>query len=226
MQRADPVGERDDRRRPDSSTAQGKPVAQQEQRPARPPARRPRRAARPGRGRGRCRRGVGVDRHAPLSGARVPASRSITACGVTSPIGLPVPSTTAKGLPAATIPAAKLAILASGATVPPCSAPSHGAHQAARRHHLGAVHVAGEFGDIVGRRVDHQFLGRADLDDLAVLHDGDAVGQPDRLVEIMGDEDDGLAAARSAAASARPASRAGSADRAPRTARRGTRSPA
>ena len=67
-----------------------------------------------------------------------------------------------------------------------------GTHQAARRNHLGALHVAGELGDVIGRRVDHQFLRRADLDDLAVLHDGDAVGKPDRLVEIMGDEDDRL----------------------------------
>ncbi|TIN19157.1 MAG: hypothetical protein E5Y59_04780, partial [Mesorhizobium sp.] len=67
-----------------------------------------------------------------------------------------------------------------------------GAHQASRRDHLGAVDVAGELGDIVGRRVDHQLFRGADLDDLAVLHDGDAVGQPYGLVEIMGDEDDGL----------------------------------
>ena len=40
--------------------------------------------------------------------------------------------------------------------------------------------------------MEHQLLRRADLDDLAVLHDGDAIGEPDRLVEIMGDEDDRL----------------------------------
>ena len=65
-------------------------------------------------------------------------------------------------------------------------------HQALRRHHLGALHVAREFGHVVRRRMDDQLFRRSDLDDLAVLHDGDAVGEPDRLVEIMGDEDDGL----------------------------------
>ena len=65
-----------------------------------------------------------------------------------------------------------------------------------------------------------------DLHDAAVLHDGDAVGEADRLVEIVGDEDDGLLAAPPAGAGTRPASRGGSAGRAPRTARRGTRAPA
>ena len=37
-----------------------------------------------------------------------------------------------------------------------------------------------------------QVFRRADLVDAAVLHDGDAVGQADRLVEVVGDEDDGL----------------------------------
>ena len=34
-----------------------------------------------------------------------------------------------------------------------------------------------------------QFFRCADLDDLAVFHDGDAVGKPDGFIEIMGDED-------------------------------------
>ncbi len=35
----------------------------------------------------------------------------------------------------------------------------------ARREHLGPRHVAGELGDVGGRRPGHQLLGRADLDD-------------------------------------------------------------
>ena len=70
--------------------------------------------------------------------------------------------------------------------------PSSGLISAAHRQHLRARHVAGELGDVGVAGRSHQILGRADLDDHAVLHDGDAVGEPDRLVEIVGDEDDGL----------------------------------
>ena len=52
--------------------------------------------------------------------------------------------------------------------------------------------VARELGDVaVGRRQD-ELLRRADLHDAPVLHDGDAIGEPDRLVEVVGDEHDGL----------------------------------
>ena len=73
--------------------------------------------------------------------------------------------------------------------------------------------------DIVvgGRR--HDVLGRAGLDDPAALHDRDAVADLQRLVEVVADEDDRLAAAAAAARAARPAACRGSADRAPRTAR-------
>ena len=86
-------------------------------------------------------------------------------------------------------------------------------HQAPDRHDLAALHVAGEFGDIVGGGMEDQLLRRADLHQRAVLHDGDAVGEADGFVEIVGDEDDGLLEHTPAGAAARPASRAGSADR-------------
>ena len=37
-----------------------------------------------------------------------------------------------------------------------------------------------------------QLFRRSDLDDLAVLHDREPVGEPDRFIEIMGDEHDCL----------------------------------
>ena len=50
-----------------------------------------------------------------------------------------------------------------------------------------------ELGDIGIGRVQDDLLGGADLDDDAVLHDGDAVADADRLVEVVGDEDGRLA---------------------------------
>ena len=58
-----------------------------------------------------------------------------------------------------------------------------------------------------------------DFLDPALAHDHDAVGDQHRLVEIVGDEQDGLAGARHESAAARPASSRGSARRARRTAR-------
>ena len=60
------------------------------------------------------------------------------------------------------------------------------------RQDLGARRLAREFLHVAVGGPDDQLLRRADLHDLAVAHDGDAVGEPDRLVEIVGDEDDGL----------------------------------
>ncbi len=65
-------------------------------------------------------------------------------------------------------------------------------HDGAGGEDLGAGRVAGEIGDIGVGRGQHQFLGGAGLDDAPVAHDGDAVGEPYRLVEVVGDEDDGL----------------------------------
>ena len=109
----------------------------------------------------------------------------------------------------------------------PATAPPSGGRITARaRQDLGPRHVAGELGDVGGRPARATSSSGVPVwIDPAVLHDGDAVGEADRLVEVVGDEDDGLLAARSAGAGTRPASRGGSADRAPRTARRGTRAP-
>ena len=53
-------------------------------------------------------------------------------------------------------------------------------------------HVAGEPGHVLGCGVQHDVLGCADLLDAAVEHDGHSVRELERLVEIVGDEDDGL----------------------------------
>ena len=50
-----------------------------------------------------------------------------------------------------------------------------------------------ELGDIRVGRVEDDLLRRADLDDHAVLHDRDAVADADRLIEVVGDENGGLA---------------------------------
>ena len=52
--------------------------------------------------------------------------------------------------------------------------------------------MGGEGGDVFDGGGKDQFFRRGDLHDRAVLHDGDAVGQADRFVEVVGDEDDGL----------------------------------
>jgi hypothetical protein len=56
-----------------------------------------------------------------------------------------------------------------------------------------ARRIAGEFAHIIIGRRRHHVFRRGELHQLPVLHDADAVAEPDRLVEIMGDEDDGLA---------------------------------
>ena len=52
--------------------------------------------------------------------------------------------------------------------------------------------VLGEGGDIVVGRGDEDVLGAADLHDPAVAHHGDPVAEPHGLVQVVGDEDDGL----------------------------------
>ena len=49
-----------------------------------------------------------------------------------------------------------------------------------------------EFSDIIVLGVGNDFLGRADLNDLAVVHDGNVIAHADCLVEVMGDEEGGL----------------------------------
>ena len=102
------------------------------------------------------------------------------------------PSTTATGDPAASTSAAIAAIRASAGNGRAEAGTFGRAHDGPRGQDLGPRRVGGEGRDIVGGRPEQQLLGRADLDDPAVLHDGDAVGQAHRLVEIVGDEDDGL----------------------------------
>ena len=141
---------------------------------------------------------------------------------------VPAPSITATGPPRRGRPGpASATVRAGGDSAEAPSGTGPGRAMRAEAHHLGLRHGAGEF----ARRSRSPGPARVPracriCSMRAVLHDGDAVGKPDRLVEIMGDEDDGLLQHATAGAGTRPASRAGSADRAPRTARRGTRAPA
>ena len=71
--------------------------------------------------------------------------------------------------------------------------PLHRPHDRGRAHDLGAGHAIGETRDILIGRAQDQVLGCADLHDAALIHDGDAVGDLDGLVKVMGDEHNGLA---------------------------------
>ena len=55
------------------------------------------------------------------------------------------------------------------------------------------IHVADEFGDELVARRGVDLVRRADLDQLARAHDADAVGHHHRLLETVGDVDEGLA---------------------------------
>ena len=57
----------------------------------------------------------------------------------------------------------------------------------------GLVHFLGESGHVFGCRIQDYLVGRVHLFDGAVLHDGDPVGEAERLVKIVGDENDRLA---------------------------------
>ncbi len=73
---------------------------------------------------------------------------------------------------------------------------------------------------VVGGRA-HELGRRPDLDHRAVAHDRDPVAEPERLVEVVGDEHHrSCADFRPAGGPPRPACPGGSAGRAPRTARR------
>ena len=68
-----------------------------------------------------------------------------------------------------------------------------GPHHPLQGQHVRLGHLAGEVADVlVGRCADH-LVGRADLHDLAVAHDQDAVTELERLAEVVGDEDHRLA---------------------------------
>ena len=89
------------------------------------------------------------------------------------------------------------------------------------RLRLDDVGAADEIGDEARARTLVDLLGRADLDDAAVVEDGDAVGHRQRLALVVGDEDEGEAERRAAGSSVRPASPRGASGRARRAARRG-----
>ena len=67
-----------------------------------------------------------------------------------------------------------------------------------RYHHLvGSKHafeadVLGEIADVFVLGPKHDVLGRSDLRNLTVVHDGDAVAELQRLVQVVGNEYDGL----------------------------------
>ena len=67
------------------------------------------------------------------------------------------------------------------------------ADQPAQRQHARLRHVADEVADVVVGRRPHHLVRRPDLDDLAVAHDQDPVAELERLAEVVGDEDHGLA---------------------------------
>jgi len=66
-------------------------------------------------------------------------------------------------------------------------------HRGPDSHEAAAVHLLDEVLDVVVGRPEDDVLARALLDDLAVAQDGDPVAEPERLIEVVGDEDDRLA---------------------------------
>ncbi len=66
------------------------------------------------------------------------------------------------------------------------------AHQIARRDDAHQRHILGEFGNVVVGRVEDDVRGTADLNDFALAHDGDPLGQAKGFKNVMGDEDDRL----------------------------------
>ena len=67
------------------------------------------------------------------------------------------------------------------------------AHDAARGEHMPPRNVPDEVSDVVVGRVGDDGFGRVDLHEPAVAHDRDLIAEPERLLEIVGDEHDGLA---------------------------------
>ncbi len=67
-----------------------------------------------------------------------------------------------------------------------------GLHHGADVDGTSLVNVANELFDVVVGRTQDDVLGTPLLLDGAIAQDGDAVAEPQRLVEIVGDEDDGL----------------------------------
>src|SRR5581483_6577393 len=67
------------------------------------------------------------------------------------------------------------------------------AHDPAQREHVAARDVAGEVGDVVVRRRADEVFRRPELHDRAVAHDRDPVAEPQRLRQVVRDEDHRLA---------------------------------
>ncbi len=63
-------------------------------------------------------------------------------------------------------------------------------HHALGGAHLGVVHVLDEPLHVLVGGLPEDVLRDAELHDLSVLHDGDPVPERERLVEVVGDEDD------------------------------------
>ena len=89
--------------------------------------------------------------------------------------------------------------VASGDGVQRCPRPLV-AHQGSlgRHHHLAGrqdrfqAHVLREVPDVFVLRSEHNVLRRPNLGHAAIVQDGDAVAQLQRLIEVVGDKDDGL----------------------------------
>src|SRR5690348_1167276 len=62
------------------------------------------------------------------------------------------------------------------------------AHDPAQREHVAARDVAYEVLDVLVRGRADEVLRRAELDDPAVAHDRDAVAEPQRFRQVVGDE--------------------------------------
>ena len=65
-------------------------------------------------------------------------------------------------------------------------------HDGVRVYELETRDAGHEVPDILVRRIGNYLLGGSDLNDAPVLHDRDPVTDPDRLVQIVSDEDRGL----------------------------------
>ena len=72
----------------------------------------------------------------------------------------------------------------------------NGLHDARSGQNAGPVDILHGLGNIVVRRVGQDVFWRSHLHDMAVAHDRDPVSEEHGLVEVMGDEDDGLAELR------------------------------
>ena len=117
----------------------------------------------------------------------------MTAARSTTPMMVPSASCTAKASGEASTSSRKLVDLAVRRDAARDSlAVPLGTGDGARRKDPGSRSLARELGDVAVGRRENEILRRADLHDAPVLHDGDAIGEPDRLVEIVGDEHDGL----------------------------------